>query len=64
MESTLAWSFAMASRSRVLRFLNGLGLIRRFRPLLTAVPAEKLARAPQVLTSGRHVIALEKIFGF
>jgi uncharacterized protein YbjT (DUF2867 family) len=48
----------------VLRFLNSLGLIRKFRPLQTAALAEKLARAPKILTAGKHIIELDKIFGF
>lgn len=48
----------------VLKFLNSLGLIRKFRPMPTSTLAEKLARAPKVLGAGKHVIELEKIFGF
>lgn len=48
----------------LLKFLNGLGLIRKFRPLPTSTLAEKLAKAPKVLPAGKHVIELEKIFGF
>lgn len=48
----------------VLKFVNSLGLIRRFRPLPTSILAEKLVKAPKVLAAGKHVIALDKIFGF
>lgn len=48
----------------VLKFLNSLGLARKFRPLPTSTLAEKLAKAPKVLPSGKHVIELDKIFGF
>lgn len=48
----------------VLKFLNGFGIIRRFRPLPTSILAEKLAKAPKVLTAGKHVIELDKIFEF
>ncbi len=48
----------------VLNFLNSMGLIRKFRALPTSTLAEKLAKAPKVLTVGKHVIELEKIFGF
>lgn len=48
----------------VLNFLNSLGLIRKFRPLPTSVLAEKMAKAPKVLTPGKHVVELDKIFGF
>jgi uncharacterized protein YbjT (DUF2867 family) len=47
----------------VLNLLNGLGLFRKFKPLPTAVLAEKLAKAPQVFTGGKHIVALDKIFG-
>jgi len=48
----------------VLNALNSLGLFRKFRPLPTSILAEKLTKAPKVLTTGKHVIALDKIFGF
>ncbi len=48
----------------MLNFLNSLGLIRKFKPLPTSTLAEKLAKAPKVLTAGKHVIELNKIFGF
>ena len=48
----------------VLSFLASLGLIRKFRPLPTSILAEKLSGAPKVLTPGKHVIELDKIFGF
>lgn len=48
----------------VLKFLNGFGIIKRFRPLPTSILAEKLAKAPKVLTVAKHVIELDKIFGF
>jgi len=48
----------------LLNFLNRLGLIRKFRPLSTSILAEKLAKAPKMLSAGKHVIALEKIFDF
>ena len=48
----------------LLRFLNSLGLIRKFRPLPTSTLAEKMARSPKVLPAGNHVIELDKIIGF
>ncbi len=48
----------------ILRFLNSLGILRKFRPLPTSTLAEKLARAPKVLPAGKHVIELNKIFVF
>ena len=47
-----------------LNFLSRLGLLKKFRPLPTSILAEKLARSPKVLTAGKHVIELDKIFGF
>ena len=47
----------------ILTFLNGLGMIRKFRPLPTSTLAEKLARSPKVFGAGKHVIELDKIFG-
>ncbi|HEY8916679.1 MAG TPA: NAD(P)H-binding protein [Chitinophaga sp.] len=46
----------------VLNFLNGFGLIRKFRPLPTSILAEKLAKAPKVFGTGKHVIELNKVF--
>lgn len=48
----------------VLKFLNSVGLIRRFRPLPTSTLAEKLAKAPVILTGGMHVVELSDIFDF
>ncbi|MEO5893958.1 MAG: NAD(P)H-binding protein [Ferruginibacter sp.] len=45
-----------------LKFLNALGLIRKFRPLPTSVLAERLASTPKTLKAGKHVIELDKIF--
>ena len=48
----------------ILKFLNKLGIMKRFRPLETSLLAEKLAKAPKALTGGKHVISLDEIFGF
>jgi len=56
------WSERIAAF--ILNAMNSLGLLRKFRPLSTLILAEKLAKAPIVLGAGRHVIQLEKIFGF
>jgi len=45
-----------------LNFLNSLGLVKKFRPMPTFILAQKLAKAPKVLPSGRHSIELDKIF--
>jgi len=46
----------------LLKFLNNIGLVRKFRPLDTSILAEKLAKAPKIFNSGKHVIELNKIF--
>ncbi|KQC01599.1 NAD(P)H-binding protein [Pedobacter sp. Hv1] len=46
----------------VLKLLNSIGLIRKFRPLPTALLAEKLAKAPKVFSDGKKVIVLDEIF--
>lgn len=48
----------------LLKIMNTLGIARRFRPLPTMTLATKLLKAPKVLSGGRHVIELEKIFTF
>lgn len=48
----------------VLKFLNRLGLIRKFRPFPTSLLAAKIAKAPSTLAPGNHIVALEEIFGF
>jgi uncharacterized protein YbjT (DUF2867 family) len=47
----------------VLKFVNSLGLVRKFRPLPTSTLAAKLAKAPTAFPSGKHVVELDKIFG-
>jgi uncharacterized protein YbjT (DUF2867 family) len=46
-----------------LKFLNGLGLFSRFRPMPTSILAEKLAKAPTAFPSGKHVVELDEVFG-
>ncbi|MCF0069536.1 NAD(P)H-binding protein [Dyadobacter sp. CY261] len=46
----------------VLRVLNGIGILRKHRPLPTSLLAEKLAQAPKTLSPGLHIIELDKIF--
>ncbi|HEY4337541.1 MAG TPA: NAD(P)H-binding protein [Puia sp.] len=48
----------------VLKFLNSVGLFRKFRPLPTSVLAEKMAKAPKLLPQGMQVISLNEIVGF
>lgn len=48
----------------VLRFLNRLGIFRKFKPMPTTVLAEKLAKAPKIYTQGQYVVELDKIFSF
>lgn len=46
----------------ILKFLNAIGILRKFKPMPTEVLAEKLAKAPIILSNGKHVIELDKIF--
>jgi uncharacterized protein YbjT (DUF2867 family) len=48
----------------LLKLINRLGLIKKFRPLPTSVLAEKMAKSPKILLNGKHVIELDKIFQF
>lgn len=48
----------------LLHFLNRLRLFRKFRPMPTAILAEKLAKTPKVFSQGNYVIELNKIFVF
>lgn len=48
----------------VLKFLNAIGIIRKFKPMPTSTLAEKLAKAPKAFTAGKHVIELQNIFTF
>jgi uncharacterized protein YbjT (DUF2867 family) len=44
--------------------LSTLGIVRRFKPMPTQVLAEKMSKAPLVLSPGKHIIELNKIFAF
>ena len=48
----------------ILKGLNSLGILKRFRPMPTSILAAKLAKAPKTLGDGRQVIELNKIFNF
>jgi len=48
----------------LLNFLNSIGLFRKFRPLPTVTLAEKMVKAPKVLSSGTHIIELDEIIRF
>ncbi|MEI9921340.1 MAG: NAD(P)H-binding protein [Bacteroidota bacterium] len=56
--------FAERVSGGLLNFFNSIGLFRKFKPLPTAVLAEKLAKAPKVLGGGKHIISLNEIFNF
>ncbi|RYD32943.1 MAG: NAD-dependent epimerase/dehydratase family protein [Verrucomicrobiaceae bacterium] len=45
-----------------LKFMNRLGVLRKFRPLPTSTLAEKLAEAPKKDASGTRIIQLDEIF--
>jgi uncharacterized protein YbjT (DUF2867 family) len=46
----------------VIKFMNSLGLIRKFRAMPTLILAQKMAKAPKVLSPGIHYVELNKIF--
>jgi uncharacterized protein YbjT (DUF2867 family) len=46
----------------ILKTMNSIGLFKKFRPMPTLTLAEKMAKAPKVFSSGKHVIELNKIF--
>jgi uncharacterized protein YbjT (DUF2867 family) len=48
----------------MLKFLNRIGIMKKFKPLPTGTLAEKLAKAPTSVASGIRVIELNKIFEF
>lgn len=48
----------------LLNALNSIGILRKYKPLPTALLAEKLAKAPKKLPKGTSVIELKEIFGF
>ncbi|MEJ5994570.1 NAD(P)H-binding protein [Pedobacter sp. Du54] len=50
--------------ARLLKLLNGLGMLRNYRPMPTAVLAEKLAKAPKLPVGGKRVVELDEIFRF
>ena len=47
-----------------LKKINKIGLFKKFRPLAVEVLAEKLAKAPKVLSEGIYIIELDTIFKF
>ena len=46
----------------LLKLLNTLGLLRKFKPLPTTILAAKMANSTKTLPGGKHIIALDKIF--
>lgn len=48
----------------VLNFVNAIGLFKKFKPLPTALLAQKLAKAPKLLPKGTSIVQLEEIFSF
>lgn len=47
-----------------LKWLNRLGLLRKFRPLPTSTLAQELVKAPKAFASGTHIVERDEIFGF
>lgn len=50
--------------AKALGVLTSLRIVRRFKPMPTAILAEKMAKAPLQLSPGKHTIELAKIFEF
>ncbi|KUJ61222.1 semialdehyde dehydrogenase [Flavobacteriaceae bacterium CRH] len=48
----------------VLKTVNAIGLFKKYKPVPTALLAEKLAKAPKILPKGKSVIELDEIFDF
>ena len=48
----------------LLKFVNAIGLFRKFKPMPTDLLAKKLAKAPKLLPKGTSIIQLEEIFSF
>lgn len=48
----------------VLNVLNSIGILKKYKPLPTALLAEKLVKAPKKLPKGTSIIELKEIFGF
>ena len=49
---------------KLLKCLNGLGILKRFRPLSTAVLAQKLVKASKQVQHRKEIIELEHIFTY
>ncbi|MCP2029690.1 uncharacterized protein YbjT (DUF2867 family) [Flavobacterium sp. HSC-32F16] len=47
---------------KVIRILNGIGLFKKFKPIETSLLAEKLVKAPKVLSAGTTIVELDEIF--
>lgn len=47
-----------------LKFVNRLGLLKKFEPIPTGLLAKKLVKASKAFKNGKHIIELEKIFKF
>lgn len=47
----------------VLRFLNKFEILTKIRPLSTEIVAEKIAKAPKILPTGKNIIELKRILG-
>ena len=50
--------------AKILGFLNGIGLVNKYKPLPTEVLAMKLAKAPWKLPQGTSIVKLQEIAAF
>jgi uncharacterized protein YbjT (DUF2867 family) len=46
----------------LLKLLNAVRILKKFRPMPTYILAQKMAQAPKVFSKGKHLVALDKIF--
>ncbi|WP_342083615.1 NAD(P)H-binding protein [Dyadobacter sp. OTU695] len=56
--------FGENASASMLRFFNGLGLFKKFRPMPTKILAEKLSEAPKTAKNKVTVVSLDEIFHF
>lgn len=56
--------FGEKASASILQVLNAIGILKKFKPMPTALLAQKMAKAPGLLPAGQHIIALDKIFSF
>ncbi len=56
--------FVERATAGLLHLVNGLGMLRKYRPMPTSTLATKMAKAPGVLADGTYTIELDEILEF